>query len=320
MTPLVLTPKQNQHSTVMPHIDEPTMKRILITTFIALKCLFTFGQSNETLECILFDCLVENFKDKGINIKYELNELENYLIKNKLIESSSGEAYFNFYKKVEESNDFPVILDKERFSKISNVNLQKSYSNDCLEKIFELNPEEIKTSKFYKLYLINQGTNIDSELSLSNIAKNITSILTPKDLETPYYRASLLLSIIHISQLESGFESKVIIKENNNPELSIKISSENKIFIGNKEISIEELKTKLEEFILTNKNKNQIIFSSEKEARYSFYIKVQECIMDVYRKVRESESKKIFKKSFQDLSENEKNEILSTYPSKIFDK
>lgn len=305
----------------MPHIDNmQNMRILLITIVLILECFSSIGQQyNTSIESILYECLNESFKSKGIDIELQLNELENELIKNKILESSNKESYFDFYKKVVETNDIVGTIEYGKFDKILNVEIQEYYSKECLDRILLLDTMTIKASKYYQLNEKNKESVLNGELSPSIISRNIVSTLSSQDFGNPYYRANALLSILHIISLEVNENEPKLRNEDTNKRLVINVTSKNQVLIENKEVSFEELNSQLEKFIKFNKENHKIIFISEKETKYSFYIKVQNSILETYKTLRDKESIELYNKTFQELTDSEKNEVTRIYPTRIFE-
>lgn len=320
---LFQSPVRNTPPAVMPHIDKTktqSMRRLLLTIVIILKCFISIGQEyNNSLESILYECLNEGFKSKGIDIELELNELENELIRNNILETSSKESYFNFYKKVVESNDIIGKIDYRKFEKILSVKIQEYYSKECLDRILLLDSMTIKASKYYQLNEKNNESALNGKISPSIISRNIVTTLSPQDFENKYYRANALLSILHIISLEVNENEPKLRNEDYHIRLVINVTSKNQVFIENKEVSFEELKSQLEKFIKFNKENHKIIFISEKETKYNFYIKVQNSILETYSTLRDKMSFELYRKAFQELTDSEKNEVTRIYPTRIFE-
>jgi hypothetical protein len=150
--------------------------------------LLSCTQSKENqIESVLFDCLIKSYNEHQIDIEQELNTLENYLIKNKSLKSSSGQSYYEFYSKITELNEIPATINHKEFENIFKLSPNEYYSNDCLNKLIQLDSLNIVDSKYFKLNLALQNA-AQNKKSPANLAKAITSALDSSDFNKSYYK------------------------------------------------------------------------------------------------------------------------------------
>jgi hypothetical protein len=303
----------------MPHIKK-TMK-FIFTILIFLLAFNSFGQKNESkIENILMNCLIKSYQAKGVDIEEELAELEKNLLEKGDLKSTSGQAFYDFYKKVVSLNDVPTTLDYDKFEAIYKLNPNEYYSNDCLRELTRLDSSEIVTSKYYLLNQKIQEVSQQGNISPSEISEVILSVLSPSDFEKPYYRASGLLAIAWTSNPETEkieLTEPKTIDYSNFPIIAIKASDKNEIIVNGEMVNENKFKTELATFIRKNQSKHLIEFSSDKETSYGFYIKVQNTIMEIYSSLRDEKAKEIFNNSYSNLTVDEQKKINEIYPTRI---
>ena len=279
------------------------------------------GQTKETeLEEILLGCLNQSYGEQQVDINNELDELEAYLIESKSLESTTGQSYFDFYKQIVRLNDIPATLDYGRFENIYKLTPNQFYSVDCLEELKQLDSTTIANSKYNQMTVAIQKAASD-EVSPSKIAKAITSVLSPSDFDTPYYRAVALLTIAYTANPDNGLERQLTqddSEDNNAYEIiTVSTTDKNQITLNGKKVSQEELKSTLRDFIKSNNSNHLIKFQADKGTSYDFYLKVQDAIKIVYNDLRDELANEKFDKTYNELNENEQKEIKEIYPFRI---
>lgn len=242
------------------------------------------------------------------------------MIESKSLKSSSGKSYFNFYQEIAKLNDIPATLDYDRFDNIYKLTPSQFYSADCLEELKRLDSTAIANSKYNQLTIAIQQA-ADDEVSPSNIAKVITSVLSPSDFDKSYYRAVALLTIAYTANPDIGIERQLLPTDNedfsSNEVMTVSLTDKNQIVLNGNLVNQEDLKTTLNGFIKTNKSNHLIKFQADKGTSYDFYLKVQEAIKCVYNDLRDQLAKEKFNKPYRELTENELKEISEIYPFRI---
>jgi hypothetical protein len=296
------------------------MKQIalILTLFLSFS---SYGQTKETeIESILLNCLVKSYKEQQVNIKQELDELEKYLISSNSLKSSAGQSYFDFYNEIAELNDIPATLDYDRFENIYKLTPNEFYSVDCLEQLKQLDSTSIANSKYSQMTLAIQNA-AQNEVSPSSIAKAITSVLGPSDFDKQYYRAVALLTIAYTANSDVGLERQ--LKTNDNEDIAtyesimVTLTEKDQVIVNENEISREELKTILSEFIKANGSNHVINFRADKGTSYDFYLKIQDQIGLVYSELRNELAMTKYNQTFSELPDDHQNEIKRTYPTRI---
>lgn len=298
------------------------MKQITLILTIFLSFSSCGQTKNNEIESILLDCLVKSYQEQQVDIKLELDKLENYLISSKSLKSSAGQSYFDFYNEIVELNDIPATLDYDRFENIYKLTPNEFYSINCLEELNRLDSATITNSKYSQMTLALQ-TAVQTEVSPSSIAKVITSVLESSDFDKQYYRALALLTIAYAANSDVGLGRQ--LKTNDHEDLAtyesiiVTLTEKDQIIVNENEISSEKLKPILKEFIKTHRSKHLINFLADKGTSYDFYLKVQDQIMSVYSELKNELAMTKYDQPFNELSADRQNEIKQTFPTRIKD-
>ncbi|NJL14445.1 MAG: hypothetical protein HC913_16510 [Microscillaceae bacterium] len=262
----------------MPYI-KATMRHIIPIALIFLS-FSSFGQAkNNEIESILLDYLTKSYGEQEVDIFKEFDLLEKYLIESKSLKSSSGQSYFDFFQEIAKLNDIPATLDYDRFDNIYKLTPNRFYSVDCFEELKKLDSSTIANSKYKQMGVAIQKA-AEDEVSPSNIAKAITSVLGPSDFDKPYYRAIALLTIAYTASPDIGLEGQLLPTQNEDLSsyevMTVSTTDKNQIILNGKTITQEKLKKKLLEFVQTNKSNHQIQFQADRETSYDFYLRIKE--------------------------------------------
>lgn len=167
---------------------------ILSLLFFSASCRSSDEKDVVSIEAQILECMEATFQKNESNLSVALENLEDTLIKNGLLESSSGESYYNLLLMVQGLEKVPLSWN-ESLKKISD-NLYESFNSECLEKIKTNNSTSYKESKFNQL---EEEFDKIQELNNFNILEIYTSVLTTKDCEKPLYKAIILLMFVDIS-------------------------------------------------------------------------------------------------------------------------
>ncbi|MEM5564850.1 biopolymer transporter ExbD [Psychroserpens sp. AS72] len=115
--------------------------------------------------------------------------------------------------------------------------------------------------------------------------------------------------------------------------LEIKVNAKNELLVENEIISIDELKDITKEFLTNNGDgscdycvgladkelsdnpkKAVVSLANDQETSYDFYIKVQDEITKAYYELRSNYATDVYKKSSNELTQEELQEVKKAYP------
>jgi len=325
------------------------MRNLLTITFILI--LTSCNGQDYKIEKQLLECQVSSAKTFGVDLKKEFNEFESYLIDSKILKDKRGDSYYQIYKQIEKEGDANFyfnysLLDTIRLHSNS-TGLQgiQTECSDYFEKI--LNSKDYKKSKLYTLNLAMDSIKKAGDINVSEIAKTITKVLTPKDFEQDYYKMTLMLTLVATQEVSSGLVrrlppapedvDKTSIKERNLVHIHVTNNSDS-VFFNSRAISTYDLPQLTKDYILSDKSdtlkpelrftnienigecyQSELIISlsNDKETKYDTYIKVQNQLLKAYELARNDMSKKYFKRQFNDLTDSEKKAIKELVPLRI---
>jgi biopolymer transport protein ExbD len=296
--------------------------------FIVIILLLTFitscGQSND-LENTLYNCLKESYEKLDVDIESELERFEKYLVKNKTLESTSGQSYYNFYETIITQNDIKSTIDEEEFSDIFKLDIRYFFIDTCINDYTNIDSSYLVESKIYRLSLKLDSLRLESDLNPSVVAKTILSILQPKDFENPYYKSNALLTIAFISNIETGLELpyqnlEMDTSKDDLKSLLITLLPDDSIKVDEKPSDFDKIKITLKKFIQENESKHLILLKSDNKTSYKLYSEMMQLINNTYSDLRNEKSNELFSSDFDKLSVDNKSIIKEIYPSHITEK
>jgi|SRR5690554_1248147 len=179
------------------------MKSTLKILFVII---FAYGCNahNRPVEDKLFDCLVDAYKNQGVDILPLLDSLENHYIKNGILKDKSGQAKLDYYKKIAvdgkvPSMDYYSVADSVEHVKFFQTEIDNCISSNGIDSV------TLKKSSYYRLM---EDFKTMNEVNPKNAAISHTNILTSSDFEHPYYRAHMLITFTRIYERERAFIRK----------------------------------------------------------------------------------------------------------------
>lgn len=117
-----------------------------------------------------------------------------------------------------------------------------------------------------------------------------------------------------IEPQEEKVKEKEIKKEN---IIEVIVSNRGKITIDNQIVDDTTLRQKIKEHIISIGKEHIIKISTENDADYNTYFRLQNAIIDVYKTLRSDYLKNEFDKNFSDASEEQIEMARLKYPQRI---
>ncbi|MBO0324387.1 hypothetical protein J0X14_18915 [Muricauda sp. CAU 1633] len=290
-------------------------KQLLIIIFIS-SVTFAFSQ-NERIEIQLQNCTYEQIEDNGKELKNEIKEFENYLIKKKILIDSTGKSYINLFKKIEKENDVEFDYNYSFTDSIQEIIIQDVYKQmDC--QVDLINSDNYLNTKVYKLQTVIDSIKTYGDIMPSNIASGILSVLDEKDFELEYYKIKTFV-LLDATNTTSGITQTLVKNENVNLEKALKIylNEKGEIIVNDKIINLTELRELVKEYESKNKSESIIALKTERETMYKTYIEVSNIIVEEIKFLREKVSRKKYKTDFDKLTTEQASEVIKMYPQKI---
>lgn len=292
------------------------MKKQLLTILFISSVTFVFAQ-NERIEIQLQNCTYVQIEDNGKELKSEIKEFENYLIKKKILIDSTGKSYINLFKKIEKENDVEFDYNYSFTDSIQKIIIQDVYKQmDC--QIDLINSDNYQNTKVYKLQTVIDSIKTYGDIMPSNIASGILSVLDEKDFELEYYKIKTFV-LLDATNTTSGITQALVKNENVNLDKALKIylNEKSEIIAKDKIINLTELRELVREYESKNKSESIIALKTERETMYKIYIEVSNVIVEEIRILREKVSRKKYKTEFDKLTTEQASEIIKMYPQKI---
>lgn len=303
------------------------------------------------IETMHFDCLVKTSEELGVDLKQELSDFEEHLIKNGVLSNNSGESYYQIYETIAKTGDINFkfqysLLDSIK-THVDNFELN-DINTDCVELSEKLQKsEKFKNSKLTQLQMAMDSIQAIKDISVSVLASVILRILSPEDFEHDYYRMSALLLLATSQDEDSGIIKQLTpISKDNQTEtidkrnlLVVYISTDNdSVMLNERIIWIDDLSDIVKKYILNDskdsimpelipininligecyQSKLSISISNEKETSYNTYVQVQDQLIDAYNNARDEKAFEYFNLEFDKLSSEQKNAIKKLIPMRI---
>lgn len=245
------------------------MRQFQILAFLIL--MFNSCSSQDySVETKLFDCLSEKSKVIGIDLKNELTDFEEHLLRSGVLKDNSGQSYYNLFEIIKETGEINFafqysLIDsfKSNSESVEFIDLKA----DCLN--LEEKTEHTKKYKRSKLNKLKVGMdsirNVEN-INTSDVAKVILRVLDPKDFEHNYYKMTALLMLATMRDIDLDVELELIRKlptlnlnekeiiEKRNLILLCLTADNDSVKVNNMKVSIEDLPDIVARYINSDSN------------------------------------------------------------------
>lgn len=288
------------------------MRRILILLLILI--ISSCSKDKYKVERQYQACFFEAFSENQKQAKMYIKEYEGILINEKVLKSPSQKSYFTLLEQTLTSNFLEIK---------SNYSLLDSLNKVALEDFTVFNfkcKEEVRNSIGYKNSImynietqVNQARDNGAEPDLIN---EVMISLYPKDYFTlDLHKLQILLAINKVSK-EITLENEIDWKN----VFSIRLKGKRKIFVDEKKVSAIEMKKMVKDYLISHRSKSVFVIDFSKDLEIVHFFEVTMNIKTSVDEVREEVSREMFKKSYNELSEEGKELIETQIPYKIIDK
>lgn len=322
-------------------------KLSVIALLVLCSSVAGFAQKYK-LENKLLECVHDQGHLSGIDIPYQFNKYERYLIKKQLLEDNSGKSYYELFSSIATGKwadlSSPYSLIDSLRSNIENFSDGAANSHSCVEK-----SKKILSSKAFektKLYQLNKNLvhlQFANNLTPQTVAGNITVVLSPAELDNQFYKYVALAQIYYAynSGVGAVFQSSAIKAKNSGKRNNVLIYVDERndsVKVNGRDVAISQLKKTLHDQFIPYPDKAdapevetvQIDLIGELErvkltielqgkttTPFLTYISIQNIISDVYKKLRNELSFIHFGVTFEQLKDERKRKaILSAVPQR----
>lgn len=226
-----------------------------------------------------------NVSDKqAIQLREELKELEDYFVKKGLLKDKSGSSYIEVLKQIALDNDLYFNIDRD-FQILDELGFE-IYSR-CFFRV--LSPEDFSQLTDRHLKAAQKITEANSqEISPGVVAQRILNNLLDEDFELEFYKVSHLIAFYIISN-----KGSVLDLFETNPSqadfseiMEVFLDENNRLKIDGSNVSFDQLKEKVHEFLLINPNEKAIELGSSMGTSYDVYLQVKEILSLVYSELK----------------------------------
>ena len=287
-------------------------KHFLISILVFTVTMTCHSQYNR-MENRMMTCLYKSYPDRGKELKQLIIDYQNFLIIEGILTDESEKSYMSLlhdFSNGKFSNLEPTKLFCLEIKKINPVD------NEMVKKCHETKINDSVAYKNSKLKTFEQSY----FTSKKAVAKRMLKFLVEEDFKLDYYRMQIFLLFCFIDT-DAGVNE---INRNRNDydlikALNIKLKPEGVIFVNNSITSLEVLKKDVRAYVFKNKSESIIVLEAGGDIIYSYYKEVQEAIVQEIHYLREKLSKQMFSSNFDQLSEEQINQVIKVYPQIILE-
>lgn len=221
-----------------------------------------------------------------IQLRKELNDLENFYLLNGFLTDKSGSSYRAVYEQIVRENDLIFKMDTT-FELLHNLEYEVYtgcfYKVLTLEQMSQLTTRHLEASK--KMWRDYEQSNATPGLAAQLILENFTE----DDFELEYFRVSALLTFYRIASspptLNMGV-AKIEVKEQIDIEtIQVILNQNDEILIDNKIFTNAQAAQSIYEFLIANPESRGIEFTASRGASYETYLKTTAMFDSLYSKL-----------------------------------
>jgi len=281
---------------------------------ICIVLLFSCHEENDyVVEDILYQCLVDEFKVKGVDLETELLRFETFLIEPGVLESNTSASYHLLFNKLS-TGKVHIVIDLYEFKELNEFYNDK-LSDSSIGCVKGVDSVVIKKSHHYKsqmaivdFYKSKNITEFNSAIEVYN------SIVTVKDYIHPYYRSKVLIASFYIANIEAGIPKSIPVdlqkKSNSNSCLdcecmTLTVNEKSELIYERKVIDLVKANYLIREIT----PKCEVLILGSKKASYQSIFEVISLVKNLDGEFKNLESLELFGVSYDELSESKKEEV-----------
>ncbi|MEN7550807.1 hypothetical protein AAG747_22995 [Rapidithrix thailandica] len=259
------------------------MRQIFILTILLATNPILFAQKLPKFIQERIEFCDANFSDnQAIQLRKELNELEDYFVKKGLLTDKAGKSYRAVYERIAKENDLNFEIDTT-FELLAALEFE--VYTGCFYKV--LSPEQLSELTFKDQEAAERiAEGYEGDVTPGIVAQRIIDNLTVDDFKLEFYKVSSLLTFYRIAHpaptLDFGLLEFSKNMDSNIKTIEIVLNENNSIKIGNSTMSLDEAKQRVFQFLLTDPNKKGVELSVSRDASYESYMELIEMLNSVY--------------------------------------
>ena len=288
--------------------------------FIGILFLFIISsglaQTDIQEESKRFECVISTFNEHGLELNSKLNSVEEYLQITEQISRIPGSNYFDLYKQLSLNEDYLTVLPKELIQPLLKTLAPSEYFSPSCSQNFNTSDSSLLVNKL--VIKMNNLIERKSEINSQEIAKILTSTLSEKDFQSPYFRFLAIMGIVNNSMEETPELLNKVLQQSvlsyPCPSYLVELTEENELLWDQKKYTEEELVKELKNKFLENPEDFCLTLKTWKKSMYANYLSFHEKIKDFYLDKRESISKELFDKTYSSLNLQDRIKIEKQIP------
>ncbi|MDR7130497.1 hypothetical protein J2X69_002853 [Algoriphagus sp. 4150] len=259
------------------------MKKIFTLSILLITSQLLFAQELPVFLKERIDFCNSNFtEDKAIQLRKELNELENYFVRKGLLADKSGISYYAVYERIAKENDLNFEIDTT-FELLETLEFQEYttcfYKVLTSEQLSQLNSKHLEAAE--KIAEDN-----DSNITPGIVAQKIINNLDASDFDLEFYKVSSLLAFYRIASpmtsLNFGLPEFGKTTASNIQTIKVELDKDSKLKIDNNTLTMDEARQRIHEFLLIEPNLKGIELTTFRNTPYKSYLEVIEMFNSVY--------------------------------------
>ena len=264
------------------------MRHILILTILLVTNSILFAQKlPKFLEERIEFCDANFSDDQAIQLRTELNELEDYLVKKGLLADKSANSYRAVYEQIAKENDLNFEIDTS-FELLDTLEFQ--VYTGCFYKV--LTPDQLsQITARHQRAAEKISENHEGSITPGVVAKRIIDNLTIDDFNLEFYKVSSLLTFYRIAYPTPKLELDLprIDKRTdwNIETIEIVLDTHGTIKIDDNIVSLEDAKLKVYQYLSIEPYKKGVELTASRETSYESYMEAVEMLYSVYSELSE---------------------------------
>ena len=300
----------------------------MIKTIFIFFTFISFGvlaQTEYELEDSLYQIIVTDYKNKGVDLNKELINFETYLIENNILKSSSSQSYLTFFDLLS-SYEISYNIDHDKFENLEKISIDE-LNVSAVAYMITIDTAILNNSQFFK----SQIAVAKQELSIGYSKFNSSmeaykSIILVKDYEHKYYRSKVLLLAYYNGGVEAGIPESLYDDTNivsvptecmDCKTLFIKLDTLNHFFVDDNQKNIKETEEVIKDFVIKNAPKYWIEFWVNKNASYDAVFNIISFTKKNIDELKNQKAVEFYSKPYKELNDDLKKEIDEYYPRTI---
>jgi hypothetical protein len=301
------------------------LKSVTSKLFLVGSLLVVFGcdASEKPIEDELYTCLVQHYADNEVDLPVYLDSLEDYLIREGILTSKSGEGKIEYYRKIIESGQFHYAPQTDFMIILADSYIVNGELVKCLKTKPTFDSLVYYTSEFHLTsQKITEHVTSSGAVNPANVSKAIVANLSANDMDHPFYRAHMLISFVMANDRKKAYIENLPEKVASPyyPEstgFTIDIGTPDIFLVNNQSIQKDKIEARILSYLEDFNENSHIRFVVSSSTLYQHFAEVHNIITNAYKKRWDQAARKELNAPFDQLSTDQQQYIKEKYPSRI---